>query len=76
MAEKKPVEYVILIEDTVADDGKTWKYVGTVEIPAGSRTATAKRAGLAQYAPEGGNVVAIQASDWTPEDLRPQLSFA
>jgi len=73
MAEKKPVEYVILIE---TDQDDVWKYVGNIEVPAGSRTATAKRAGLAQYAPEGGNVVAIQASDWTPEDLRPQLSFA
>jgi len=74
MAEKKPVEYVILIEDQTALG--LWRYYGNVEVPAGSRTATAKRAGLAQYRPEGGNVVAIQASDWTPEDLRPQLSFA
>jgi len=73
MAEKKPVEYVILIEDATSGN---WKFVGNVTVPAGSRTATAKRAGLAQYAPEGGNVVAIQTSDWTPEDLRPQLSFA
>jgi hypothetical protein len=72
MAEKKPVEYVILIEQADND----WRIAGNVSVPAGSRTATAKREGLKQFAPEGGNVVAIQASDWTPEDLRPQLSFA
>lgn len=73
MAKKTESEYVILIEDGVNDG--TFKYVGNVTLKAGSRASSAKREGLAKFQPEGGTVVAIPAEDWTPEDLKPKLSF-
>lgn len=71
MAEEKATSYVILIESTEGN----WKMVGNVTVPSGVRASTAKREGLAKFQPEGGTVVAIKLDDWTPEDLKPKLSF-
>jgi hypothetical protein len=69
---KTESDYIVLAET----DDETWKVLGTVTLKAGSRSSSAARAGLAQYQPEGGKVVAIPADEWTPEDLRPKLTFA
>jgi hypothetical protein len=72
--QNEKTEYVVLVQaDEAGDDGLTvWKEIGKVKASAGG---TAKRAGLAQYYPEGGVVVAIPVRSWEPEDLKPKLSF-
>lgn len=71
-ARKTQSDYIVLAET----EDETWKVLGTVTLKAGSRASSAAREGLAQYQPEGGKVVAIPADDWSPEDLRPKLTFA
>ncbi len=71
MADQKKdlTEYVVLRQ--TAPEGP-WVELGTVKAAS---QAVAKKAGLAEWAPTGGVVVAVPARSWEPEDLKPKLSF-
>lgn len=70
MADKKkgPTTYLVLIERETG----SWQELGHVQ---SASAFAAKRAALAEYAPQGGTVVAVPVRSWEPEDLKPKLSF-
>jgi len=69
MADKKDqTSYIVLIER----EDQVWQELGHVKA---SGASSAKRAALAEFAQQGGTVVAVPARSWEPEDLKPKLSF-